>query len=137
MRRINDPGADFVPATERELRFLERDLGFRRRVVDGTAILYEGERTAVRVELAPRDDEVCVWLVRLVDGRMPPVFSYAPSHWIPLDELEPALRYTRRIWGERFSEAELDQTLHTAAAALHRNESVLHGDHEIFERHRR
>jgi hypothetical protein len=137
VKRINDPGADFVPATEDRLGFLERDLGFRRRIVDGTAILYEGDRTAVRVELAPRDDEVCVWLVRLVNGRMPPVFSYAPSHWIPLDELEPALRYRRRMWGERFSEEELDRTLLMAASALHRNENVLRGDHEIFERHRR
>ena len=136
MKRIVDPGADFVPATERELRFLEHDLGFRRSVVDGTAVLYEGERTAVRVELAPRDDEVCVWLVRLVEGRMPPVFSYAPSHWIPLDELEPELRYRRRMWGERFSEAELDRTLHLASSAPHRHENVLRGDHEVFRRHR-
>src|SRR3712207_7911188 len=42
-----------------------------RRVVDGTAVQFEGDRTAVRVELAPRDDEICVWLVRLVNGRMP------------------------------------------------------------------
>ncbi len=137
MKRIDDPGADFVPACEEKLGFLERELGFHRRVVDGTAVQFEGDRTAVRVELAPRDDEICVWLVRLVNGRMPPVFSYAPSHWIPLDELEPGLRYRRRMWGDRFSRDELDRTLAMTASALHRNEEVLRGDHEIFDRHAR
>jgi hypothetical protein len=137
VKRIEDPGADFVPACEKKLGFLERELGFRRHIVDGTAVQFEGDRTAVRIELAPRDDEICVWLVRLVAGQMPPVFAYAPSHWIPLDELEPGLRYRRRFWGDRFSHEELDRTLAMAASALHRNEDVLRGDHEIFERHAR
>ena len=138
MKRFVDPGAAFVPASADRLRFLEEEHGFRREVVgDGTAILYTGRETAVRVELEPRDDQICIWLVRLVDGRLPPLFAYAPSHWLPLDELEPSLRVARRMFGEAFTAAELDRTLSVAAETLRRHAHVLAGDHPAFEEHAR
>jgi hypothetical protein len=138
MKTFVDPGAAFVPASIDHLRFLEEEHGFRREVVgDGTAILYTGRETAVRVELEPRDDQVCVWLVRLVGGKLPPLFAYAPSHWLPLDELEPSLRVARRMFGEAFTVAELDRTLAVAAATLRRHANVLAGDHAVFEEHAR
>ena len=138
MRTFVDPGAAFVPASTARLCFLEEEHGFRREVVgDGTAILYTGRETAVRVELEPRDDQVCVWLVRLVGGRLPPLFAYAPSHWLPLDELEPSLRVARRMFGEAFTADELDRTLSVAAETLSRHAHVLAGDHAAFEDHAR
>ena len=126
MRTFVDPGAAFVPASTERLRFLEEEHGFRREVVgDGTAILYTGTETAVRVELEPRNDYICVWLVRLVDGRLPPLFAYAHSHWLPLDELEPSLRVARRMLGEAFTAAELDRTLSAVALTLRRHAHVL------------
>ena len=138
MKTFVDPGAAFVPASTDRLRFLEEELGFRREVVgDGTAILYTGRETAVRVELEPRDDQICVWLVRLVDGRLPPLFVYAPSHWLPLEEVEPSLRVAGRMFGEAFTAAELDWTLSVSALALRRHAHVLAGDHAAFEEHAR
>jgi hypothetical protein len=138
MKTFVDPGAAFVPASSDHLRFLEEEHGFHREVVgDGTAILYTGRETAVRVELEPRDDQVCLWLVRLVDGKLPPLFAYAPSHWLPLDELEPSLRVARRMLGESFTAGELDRTLAVAATTLRRHAHVLAGDHAVFEEHGR
>ena len=138
MKTFVDPGAAFVTASTDRLRFLEEEHGFRREVVgDGTAIVYTGLATAVRVELEPRDDQVCVWLVRLVDGKLPSLFAYAPSHWLPLDELEPSLRVARRMLGDAFTAAELDRTLTVAAATLRRHTHVLAGDHAVFEAHTR
>lgn len=138
MKTFVDPGAAFVPVSTDRLSFLEEEHGFRREVVgDGTAILFMGRETAVRVELEPRDDQICVWLVRLVDGKLPPLFPYAPSHWLPLDELEPSLRVARRMLGEAFTAAELDRTFSVAAATLRRHAHVLTGDHAIFEEHAR
>ena len=136
MKSFVDHGAAFVPASSDRLRFLEEEHGFRREVVgDGTAILYTGRETAVRVELEPRDDQICVWLVRLVDGSLPPLFTYAPSHWLPLDDLEPSLRVACRMFGEAFTAAELDRTLSLTALALRRHTHVLAGDHAAFEEH--
>ena len=138
MKTFVDPGAAFVPASTDRLRFLEEEHGFRREVVgDGTAIRYTGRETAVRVELEPRDDQICVWLVRLVDGRLPPLFAYTPSHWLPLDELEPSLRVASRMFGEAFTAAELDRTLSVTALALRRDAHVLAAHHAAFEEHAR
>ncbi|MGI8607483.1 MAG: hypothetical protein ACR2L0_10115 [Gaiellaceae bacterium] len=138
MKTFVDPGAAFVPASSDRLRFLEEEHGFHREVVgDGTVIPYTGRETAVRVELEPRDDQVRVWLVRLVDRKLPPLFAYAPSHWLPLDDLEPSLRVARRLFGESFTAAELDRTLSVAAATLRRHAHILAGDHAGFEEHAR
>ena len=74
MKRIVDPATTFVPACE-------RIFGRRPEVVeDGRAVLLREGETAVKLSLEAGERELWVSRVRLVDGDLPPVFAYAPTH---------------------------------------------------------
>ena len=139
MRTFVDPGARFVPLCAERFAFLEREYACSRSVVEnGRAVLYRNRATGVKIELHPRDDDVWISLVRLVNGALPPLFAYAPSHWLDLDRLlaarAPATALARRAPGERFTAEYLERALEERARVLRRYASdVLSGDHAVFE----
>ena len=74
MRRIVDPATTFVPAAEAVF-------GRPAEVVDdGRAVLFRGRDEAVKLSLEAGERELWVSVVRLVEGGLPPVLAYAPTH---------------------------------------------------------
>ena len=82
MKRIVDPATTFVPACE-------RIFGRAAEVVDdGRAVLLRDGDEALKLSLEAGERELWVSRVRLVDGDLPPVFTYAPTHERRLREIE-------------------------------------------------
>jgi hypothetical protein len=83
VKRIVDPATTFVPACE-------RIFGRTPQVVDeGRAVLLRDDaESALKLSLEAGERELWVSRVRLVDGDLPPLFAYAPTHERRLREIE-------------------------------------------------
>jgi hypothetical protein len=98
VKRIVEPATTFVPTAERVFgRALE--------VVDGgRAVLFREGESAVKLSLEAGERELWVSVVRLVEGQLPPVFAYAPTH-------------ERRVRAIEI-DGSIEAALHQAKAAL-------------------
>jgi hypothetical protein len=99
MRRIVDPATAFVPTAE---RVFGRPVEV---VDDGRAVLVRDGDAGVKLSLEAGERELWVSVVHLVEGELPPVFAYAPTH-------------ERRI-GEIAIDGSIEAALHEAREALH------------------
>jgi hypothetical protein len=82
MRTIVDPNASFVPAAARIFARVPE-------IVDrGRAVLFRVGDEAVKLSLEAGERELWVSLIRLEEGDLPRIFTYAPTHERRLAEIE-------------------------------------------------
>ena len=123
-------------------QFLVDDFGFKIVSVErgpanvGVHITYQG-RSAVQVSFEPAEDAVFVYLIRLLDGKIPDYPLKYPTNAFYLDELidlkSPSLKIARKNVGKPLSSQELEAILKQYANALRRiGADVLRGDSGAF-----
>ena len=123
-------------------QFLEDDFGFKIASVErgpvnvGIHITYQG-RSAVQVSFEPRENAVFVYLIRLLDGKIPEYPLKYPMNSFYLDELinlkSPSLKVAQKGAGKLLSSRDLEAILNQYANALRQvGIDVLRGDPRIF-----
>lgn len=139
---MNDLYKTFETLCRRTFQFLVDDFGFRIVSVErgpanvGIHITYQ-DRSAVQVSLEPTENAVFVYLIRLLDGKIPEYPLKYPANSFYLDELidlkSPSLKIERNDTGKPLSPRELKGILMQYANALRRvGVEVLRGNAEVF-----
>lgn len=103
----------------------------------GAEVTYKNRTTAVKVTLELRENDIFVYLIRLVDGGIP-AYLDAPSRWFYLDNVvklrSPSTTLPRKRFGEWLTPDDIDHLLSDYADALRRyGEDILRGDFSVFE----
>jgi hypothetical protein len=82
MKRIVDGATNFVPACG-------AIFGRPPEIVDaGRAVLFREGEDAVKLSLEAGERELWVTRIRLLEGELPPLFAYAPTHERRIAEIE-------------------------------------------------
>jgi hypothetical protein len=102
----------------------------------GTDITYKNQPTGIRISFEIRENDIFVYLIRLINGEIPPYLD-APSRWFYLDNLvrlrSPETTLPRKEAGDWLTSDDIDEILTAYAGALKEyGEDVLRGDFSIF-----
>lgn len=139
---MNDLYNTFEKLCRRTFQFLVDDFGFKVAAVErgpvnvGIHITYQG-RSAVQVSFEPAENAVFVYLIRLLDGKIPEYPLKYPTNSFYLDELidlkSPSLKVAQKGVGKLLSSRDLEAILKQYANALRQvGVDVLRGDARIF-----
>lgn len=139
---MNDLYKTFENLCRQTFQFLIDDFGFKIKSIErgpsnvGLQITYQG-RIAIQVNLEPTENSVFVYLIRLLDGKIPEYPLKYPANSFYLDELidlkSPSLKMERNNTGKPLSPQELKAILKQYANALRRlGVEVLRGNVGIF-----
>ena len=102
----------------------------------GSEVTYKNRTTGVKVSFEVRENEIFVYLIRLIDGETPDYLD-APSRWFYLDNLvklrSPPTNVPRKEGGDWFTPDDVDRFLTVYAELLKEyGEDVLRGDFSVF-----
>lgn len=102
----------------------------------GVEVTYKNQTTAVTVSLEDRENEIFVYLIRLVNGVIPDYLD-APSRWFYLDNLvklkSSSVTLPQKEFGNWLTPADIDHFLKVYAESLEEyGEDVLYGDFSAF-----
>jgi hypothetical protein len=102
----------------------------------GSEVTYKNQTTGVKVSFEVRENEIFVYLIRLIDGEIPDYLD-APSHWFYLDNLvklrSPRTNVPRKEADDWFTPEDVDHLLSVYAELLKEHgEDVLRGDFLVF-----
>ena len=102
----------------------------------GSEVTYKNRTTGVKVSFEVRENEIFVYLIRLIDGEIPDYLD-APSRWFYLDNLvklrSPTTNVPRKEGGDWFTPDDVDRFLSVYAELLKEyGEDVLRGDFSVF-----
>jgi hypothetical protein len=139
---MNDLYKTFENLCRQIFQFLVDDFGFKIVSVErgpanvGIHITYQG-RSAVQVSFEPAENAVLVYLIRLINGKIPEYPLKYPTNAFYLDELvdlkSPSLKIARKGVGKPLSSQALEAILKQYADALRRvGADVLRGDSRAF-----
>ena len=104
-------------------------------------ITYKNQTTGIRVSFEVRENNILVYLIRLVSGEIP-AYLDAPSHWFYLDNViklrSPSTTLPRKAPGDWMTPEDIDYFLTAYADALREYcGDVLRGDFRVFAELRR
>jgi hypothetical protein len=99
-------------------------------------ITYKSETTGIKISLEIRDNQIFVYLIRLINGSIP-AYLDAPSRWFYLDNIvkfrSPSATLPRKGFGDLLTADDIDYILSEYALALKEyGEDVLRGNFSIF-----
>jgi hypothetical protein len=102
----------------------------------GSEVTYKNPTTGVKVSFEVRENEIFVYLIRLIDGEIPD-YLHAPSNWFYLDNLvkprSPRTNVPRKEADDWFTPEDVDNFLSVYAELLKEHgEDVLRGDFHVF-----
>jgi hypothetical protein len=102
----------------------------------GSEVTYKNRTTGVKVSFEVRENEIFVYLIRLIDGEIPDYLD-APSRWFYLGNLvklrSPTTNVPRKEGGDWFTPDDVDRFLTVYAELLKEyGEDVLRGDFSVF-----
>ena len=102
----------------------------------GTEITYKNETTGIRVSYEIRENDIFLYLIRLVKGEIP-AYIDAPSRWFYLDNLvklrSPSTTLPQKEPEDWLTPDDIDEILTAYANALKEyGEDVLRGDFSVF-----
>jgi hypothetical protein len=102
----------------------------------GSEVTYKNRTTGVKVSYEVRENEIFVYLIRLINGEIPEYLD-APSCWFYLDNLvklrSPATNVPRKKGSDWLTLDDIDRILSAYADLLRKyGEDVLRGDFSVF-----
>jgi hypothetical protein len=141
---MNDPDSEaaraFVEEAQLAFRFLQDDLGYAETIVEDVpfAVWVTAKRpeTGVKVALDVRDRLVEVFLVRLVDGELPPYDEAEATHYADTISLATLVRGEPNPTDYQlasFARQELQRVLQWNAGVVREFVDILRGDFRRFE----
>lgn len=102
----------------------------------GSEETYKNQTTGVKVSFDVRENDISVYLIRLINGEIPDYLE-APSRWFYLDNLvklrSPATNVPRKKGSDWLTPDDIDRILSAYADLLRKyGEDVLRGDFSVF-----